>query len=109
MRTTTSLWLTLACVLIAATVTVGRATASPLRRAAAHRKTHRHVGAQVIGERAAAIARRMVGVPYVGNRRFVAATHTGDHVRISSLRDPAYASVFDGARRLRLAVGPAAR
>ncbi len=170
MRTTTSLWLTLACVLIAATVTVGKAAAASIRWVSAHRKARQHHTTHVLGDRAAAIARKMIGVPYrwggaspsgfdcsglvsfaygrlgvklphssyelfrmgrnvgrwamkpgdlvffygaghvgvyLGHSRFIAATHTGDVVRISSLRDPGYAAAFDGARRLRIATRPA--
>ena len=64
MRTTTSLWLTLACVLIAATVTVGKAAAAPIKWVSAHRKARQHHTTHVLGDRAAAIARKMIGVPY---------------------------------------------
>jgi cell wall-associated NlpC family hydrolase len=163
MRTTSSLWRALACVLIAATVAVGKATAAATKRMPVHHKGRSHPRAHLLGQRAAAIARRMVGVPYrwggsspsgfdcsglvmfaygrlgvtlphssyelfrvgrtvgrwalrpgdlvffhggghvglyLGHSRFVAATHTGDHVRISSLRDRWYADTYEGARRL---------
>jgi cell wall-associated NlpC family hydrolase len=169
MRTTKSLWLSLACVLVLALGAAGKVAAAPKKRVHAHRK-HHHRGAHVIGERAAAIARRMIGVPYVwggtsphgfdcsglvafaygrlgvrlphssyalydmgrrvgrwalkpgdlvffygaghvgvylGHSRFVAATHTGDHVRIQSLKSPWYAAAYDGAVRLRAATRPA--
>ena len=40
-----------------------------------------------------------VGI-YLGHGRFVQATHSGDHVRISSLNEPGYAAAFDGGRRI---------
>ena len=40
-----------------------------------------------------------VGI-YLGKGRFVQATHSGDHVRVSSLQERWYAERFDGARRL---------
>jgi peptidoglycan DL-endopeptidase CwlO len=40
-----------------------------------------------------------VGV-YLGAGRFVAATHSGDHVRVSRLGEPWYGSAYSGARRL---------
>ena len=168
MRITKSLWLTLACVLVAGLVAAGKVAAAPKKLISAHKRSHAR-GAPVLGprftrgQRAVAIARRMVGVPYLwggsspsgfdcsglvmfaygrlgvslphssyelfrlgrqvsrwamkpgdlvffygaghvglylGDSRFVQATHTGDHVRISSLNDSGYAAAFDGARRL---------
>ncbi len=169
MRTTTSLRLTLACFLTAVVAAAGEATAAPVKRIAAHRASHAQRPAHVLGERAAEIARRMVGVPYrwggsspsgfdcsglvtfaygrlgvrlphssyalfrlgrrvgfwglrpgdlvffygaghvgvyLGHRRFIAATHSGDRVRIGSLRDSRYAASYVGARRLAVAVRP---
>ena len=190
MRTTSSLWLALACLVIVATAAVGKATAAATKRVHVHpkgrshpkvhvhhkgrshpkvhvhRKARSHPKVHILGERAATIARRMVGVPYlwggaspsgfdcsglvmfaygrlgvrlphssyqlfrlgrgvgrwalrpgdlvffhnaghvgiyVGHARFVAAPHTGDQVRISSLRDRWYADAYDGARRLPVA------
>jgi cell wall-associated NlpC family hydrolase len=40
-----------------------------------------------------------VGI-YLGHSRFVQATHSGDHVRISSLNERGYAAAFDGGRRI---------
>jgi cell wall-associated NlpC family hydrolase len=37
---------------------------------------------------------------YIGNDQFIQAPHTGDHVKISSLSDPYYASQFAGGRRV---------
>lgn len=148
---------------VVALLAVGKAAAAPKKRIAAHRKSHHARGAHVVGERAVAIARRMVGRPYrwggaspsgfdcsglvtfaygrlgvrlphssyelyrlgrrvgrwamkpgdlvffyglghvgiyLGHSRFVAATHTGDYVRVSSLKDPGYAAAFVGGRRL---------
>src|SRR4051812_8050121 len=66
MRITRSLWLTLACVLIAALVAAGKVAASPMKLKLIHhhRKHHTGRGAHVLGERAVAVARRMIGVPY---------------------------------------------
>lgn len=169
MRITKSLWLSLACVLIAAFVAAGKVAAAPKKRIAAHKRTHVAGPEFSIGQRAVAVARRMIGVPYswggstpagfdcsglvmyaygrlavrlphssyalfdmgrrvgrwalkpgdlvffngaghvglyIGHGKFVHATHTGDHVRISSLKDGWYASTFDGARRLASATRP---
>src|SRR5262245_66004476 len=68
MRITRSLWLTLVCVLVAALVAAGKVAAAPKKRLAAHKRAHR--AAHVLGprfsrgERALAIARTMIGVPY---------------------------------------------
>ena len=64
MRTTSSLWRALACVLIVATVAVGKATAAATKRMPGHDQGRNHPKVRVLGRRAAAIARRMVGVPY---------------------------------------------
>jgi len=167
MRTTQSLWLAIACVLVTALLVVGKVAAAPKKRL--QRKAHASRGAQILGpeftrgQRAVEIARRMVGVPYrwggsspagfdcsglvmfaygrlgvtlphssyelarlgrrvgrwamkpgdllffygaghvgiyLGKGRFVQATHSGDHVRVSSLQERWYAERFDGARRL---------
>lgn len=168
MRTTRSLWLTLACVLIATLVAAGKVAAAPKKKIASHKRAHAR-GGQVLGphftrgDKAVAIARKMIGVPYrwggsspsgfdcsglvmwaygrlavqlphssyelfrlgrqvgrwamkpgdlvffygaghvgiyLGHGKFVHATHTGDHVRISSLKQGWYAQGFDGARRI---------
>ena len=65
MRTTKSLWLTLACVLVAALVSVGKVAAAPKKRIAVQKQlARRRRGAQVLGDRAVSIARRMIGTPY---------------------------------------------
>src|SRR3954470_2948206 len=174
MRTTKSLWLTLACVLIVAFIAAGKVAAAPKKRIAAHKRAHARTGHVVgpqftRGQRAVAIAKHMIGVPYrwggsspsgfdcsglvtyaygrlgvslphssyelfrlgrrvsrwamkpgdlvffygaghvglyLGDSRFVQATHTGDHVRISSLNESGYTAAFDGARRLPEAARP---
>jgi cell wall-associated NlpC family hydrolase len=152
----------LVCVLVASLA--GAAKAKPTKRSGSHRKHHTHRPLHGLGERAAAIARRMIGVPYrwggsspasgfdcsglvafaygrvglhlphssyelfglgrrvarralrpgdlvffggaghvgvyLGAGRFVAATHSGDHVRVSRLGEPWYRSAYSGARRL---------
>ncbi len=69
MRTRPSLWLTLACLAAAACAAAGTARAWPAKPFAAHAKARPHGRAhsdprRPVGERAAAIARRMIGVPY---------------------------------------------
>jgi cell wall-associated NlpC family hydrolase len=43
-----------------------------------------------------------VGI-YLGHGRFVHAPHSGDHVKISTLRDSGYGSAFIEGRRLAVA------
>ena len=69
MRITQSLWLTLVCVLVAALVAAGKVAAAPKRLISAHKRSHARsapvLGPQFTrGQRAGAIARRMIGVPY---------------------------------------------
>src|SRR3954449_6389874 len=42
----------------------------------------------------------------LGGDKFIAAPHTGDVVKISSLKEPYYAQQFTGGRRFDHAVGP---